>query len=112
MTRGAAWFADDGRTILVANRLDGSISALDPASGTPGQPITGGKGPLDGTVLGDRAYIPDGRARTLIEIDLGSQAIAALDDLDGTLDPFVAECAFGDLWVLDYGGKRILRIRP
>ena len=43
---------------------------------------------------------------------LGSQTIAALDHLDGTLDPFVAEGAFGDLWVLDHGGKRILRIRP
>ena len=80
------------------------IEALDP--------IPGAKSPLDGTVLGGRAYIPDGAARVLVEIDLATNQIAAVDTLDGAVNPFVAEIAFGDLWVLDYGGQRIWRITP
>lgn len=113
LARGASWFADDGDALLVANRLDGSIVPFDGASGAAREPIDGGaRSPLDGTVQGGRAYVPDGAARVLVEIDLASGSIAAVDALDGARNPFVAEVAFGDLWVLDYGGERIWRITP
>jgi DNA-binding beta-propeller fold protein YncE len=111
LARGASWFADDGTSLVAANRIDGSITPLDPAAAVAGPPIDGAGGPLDGTVVGERAYIPDGSARTLLEVDLSGSRIATVDRLDGAINPFVAEVAFGDLWVLDYGGKRIWRIR-
>ena len=112
LRRGSSWFANDDRALLVANRLDGSISPIDPRDGAPGTPIVGSKSPLDGAVGGERAYIPDGKAGTLIEIDLATQTISTVDRLAGARNPFVAEIAFGDVWVLDYGGKRIWRISP
>ena len=85
---------------------------VDPATGAVGPSIRGARSPLDGTVLRGRAYIPDGTARTLLELDLESGAVAAVDALDEARNPFVAEIAFGDLWVLDYGGQRIWRVTP
>jgi DNA-binding beta-propeller fold protein YncE len=112
LRRGSSWFANDDRALLVANRLDGSITPIDASEGAPGTRIAGPRSPLDGTVGGERAYIPDGKAGTLVEIDLATQAIARVDRLDGAENPFVAEIAFGDVWVLDYGGRRIWRIGP
>lgn len=112
LARGASWFANDADALLVANRLDGSITPVDVAAGTPGRMVDGAKGPLDGTVHDGRAYVPDGSARTLVEVDLASGAIVEVDRLEGAANPFVAEVAFGDVWVLDYGGKRIWRITP
>jgi len=112
LRRGSSWFANDDRTLLIANRLDGSITPIGTTDGTPDAPILGSKSPLDGTVGGQRAYIPDGKAGTLVEIDLATRTIALVDRLDGARNPFVAEIAFGDVWVLDYGGQRIWRIGP
>ena len=112
LTRGASWFADDDGTLTVANRLEGSITVLDPVTGAVDAAIGGGIGPLDGTILGERAYIPDGSTRVLLEVDLATGSVAAADTLDDAKNPFVAEVAFGDVWVLDYGGQRIWRIAP
>lgn len=112
LERGASWFADDGRALAVANRLDGSIVPIDGSTSSAGQPIEGASSPLDGTVVDGRAYIPDGSSGTLVEVDLATDSIAAVDRLEDAVNPFVAEAAFGDLWVLDYGGQRIWRIRP
>lgn len=110
--RGPAWFANDEDTLVVADRLDGSITPIDAATALAGASILGSKRPLDGTVHEGRAYIPDGAARTLVEVDLVAGRIALVDRLEGARDPFVAEIAFGDVWVLDYGGQRIWRISP
>jgi streptogramin lyase len=112
LARGASWFADDGAALVVADRVHGSITPIDPGSTASGDPITGSSGPLDGTVLDGRAYIPDGTARTLVEVDLAAGSIDAVDSLDDAVQPFVAEIAFDDVWVLDYGGQRIWRIKP
>lgn len=112
LERGSSWFANDDQALLVANRLDGSITPIESSDGAPGTAITGGTSPLDGTIAGGRAYIPDGKAGTLIEIDLSARTISTIDRLDGARNPFVAEVAFGDVWILDYGGKRIWRVAP
>ncbi len=112
LARGASWFADDGTTLLVANRLDGSITPIDGATSAAAPSLVGARSPLDGAVVADRAYIPDGKAGTLLEIGVGGDTVASVDRLDGAKNPFVAEGAFGDVWVLDYGGERIWRLHP
>lgn len=108
---GASWFADDGAVLLVADRIRGSITPIDTKASVAGKPITGSTGPLDGTISAGRAYVPDGKAGTLIEIDLAAGSVATVDRLEGASEPFVAEVAFDDVWVLDYGGERIWRIK-
>ena len=109
---GAAWFVDDGSDLMVTDHRHGTAATIDVDARKARDPVTGLREPLDGTVLAGRAYIPDGRGRALAEIDLASGSIAAVDTLPGAQQPFVAEVAFGDVWVLDFGGERLWRIRP
>ena len=109
---GAAWFVDDGVDLMVTDHRHGTAAAIDIDARTAREPVTGLREPLDGTVRAGRAYIPDGRGWALAEIDVASGAIAAVDTLPGAKQPFVAEVAFDDIWVLDFGGERIWRIRP
>ena len=109
---GAAWFVDDGRALLVADPHHGSVQTIDPAAATATTAVRGLKQPLDGTVLGDVAYVPDGRLHGLAEIDVAGGSVTRVDTLEAAKQPFVAEVAFGDVWVLDFGGERIWRIRP
>ena len=81
---GASWFANDDEGLVVAEpdrRLDDARRpghrrgrAVDRAAR---------RGPLDGTVLARAAYIPDGKARTLLEVDLATGTIAAVDASTG-----------------------------
>ena len=110
--RGDGWFANDDRTLFVASHVTGSITKLEPASDTAGTAVHGSVKPLDGTVMGGRAYIPDGTAGTLVEVGITDGAITTVSRLEDAQSPFVAEVAFGDVWVLDFGGPRIWRISP
>jgi DNA-binding beta-propeller fold protein YncE len=109
-----SWFADDGAThLLISERGGGNVLTVDPTTGALGDPLTGWNGPLDGTVLGGSAWIPEGGARRVGVVDLGAPGSAVVRyALPGAINPFVAEPAFGDVWVLDYGGTSIWRIRP
>ena len=107
-----SWFADDGgSTLLVAQRVAGKVVSLDATTGAPGTPVAGWNGPLDGTVIDGTAWIPEGRQGSVGVLDL---AVGELTHyaLPGAFNPFVAEPAFGDVWVLDFAGTTIWRIRP
>ena len=53
-------------------------------------------------------------ARRLGVIDLAESVRPApcAIALPGAIGPFVAEPAFGDIWVLDYSGTTVWRIHP
>jgi YVTN family beta-propeller protein len=109
-----SWFADDaGRNLLIAERGLGKVAVVDIAGATLGATTAGWKEPLDGTVFGGRAWIPDGSGRQLGVIDLANPAAEPVRyALPNAVNPFVAEPAFGDVWVLDFSGSTIWRIRP
>lgn len=108
-----SWFADDGAAhLLIATRGSGTVTVVDPATGVAGSSLKGLLQPLDGTVIGTQAWIPDGSRRWVVAIDLSAASLAGIPySLPGALNPFVAEPAFGDVWVLDFGGTTIWRIR-
>lgn len=109
------WFADDGASsLLIAAQGAQAVVVLDPGSGAAGTSIGGWSQPLDGTVVGSQAWIPEGSGRRVGVVDLagGATAEPVRYALDGAVNPFVAEPAFGDVWVLDFGGTVIWRIRP
>jgi streptogramin lyase len=109
-----SWFADDAAsTVLIAERGAGKVVVVDRASGALGTAIGGWNEPLDGTVFGGRAWIPDGSGRRLGVIDLANPSAPVVRyALPNAINPFVAEPAFDDVWVLDFGGTTVWRIRP
>jgi DNA-binding beta-propeller fold protein YncE len=115
-TAGGApsWFADDGAaTLFIAERGSGQVASVDPTTGVVGTPVAGFDEPLDGTIVGSEAWIPEGSGRRLGVIALGSAGPEVVRyALPGAVNPFVAEPGFGDVWVLDFGGRTIWRVRP
>jgi streptogramin lyase len=109
-----SWFADDHDVnLVIAERGAGKVLTVDQAAGTLGPPSTGWNEPLDGTVIGDAAWIPEGSGRRVSVISLTeSEPTVVRYALPGAVNPFVAEPGFGDVWVLDFGGTKIWRIRP
>jgi streptogramin lyase len=108
------WFSDDGdRTLLIGERGLSKVALVDPAAGTLVNETTGWNEPLDGTVFQGRAWVPDGSGRRLGVIDLANPSADVVRyTLPNATNPFVAEPAFGDVWVLDFSGTSIYRIRP
>jgi hypothetical protein len=108
-----SWFADDGAgTLVVAARGGGKVYVIDPVAGTAGDPIPGWNEALDGTVVGGTAYVPEGSPRKLGVFPVDGSSPVVFYTLPGGVNPFVAEPAFGDVWVLDYGSTKVWRIRP
>jgi YVTN family beta-propeller protein len=108
-----SWFADDGASnLVVAERGGGKVVSLDPATGVAGAPIAGWNEPLDGTVFQGTAWIPEGSGRRVGVFEVGGTGAEVVRyGLPGAVSPFVAEPGFGDVWVLDFGGTTIWRIR-
>jgi DNA-binding beta-propeller fold protein YncE len=108
---GVSWFADDGRQGLIASqRLAAKAVDVDPATGAPGATIGGWRQPLDGTIVGGVLWLPDGQSGTVLTADAALSGPITAFILPGAKMPFVAEPAFGDVWVLDFGGTTIWRI--
>lgn len=109
-----SWFADDADSqLLIAERGLGVVALVDRTAGELTHPTSGWKEPLDGTVFAGRAWIPDGGGRRLGVIDLASpDAPPVYYTLPKAVNPFVAEPGFGDVWVLDFSGTTVWRIRP
>ncbi|MEO8273257.1 MAG: hypothetical protein ABI620_04255 [Chloroflexota bacterium] len=116
VTAGGApsWFADDaGASLLIAQRGAGSVLTVDQAADTLGVPSTGWNEPLDGTVVGSAAWIPEGSGRRVGVLGIGAGAPGIVRyALPGAVNPFVAEPGFGDVWVLDFGFTTVWRIHP
>lgn len=108
-----SWFADDGSTKLaIDERGGGKVLTVDPATGALGEPSFGWNEPLDGTIIDGVAWIPEGSGRRVGVLDLAAGASQVIHyALPGAINPFVAEPGFGDVWVLDFGGTNVWRIR-
>jgi YVTN family beta-propeller protein len=107
-----SWFADDGADHLaVAQRGGGKVIVVDPETGAARATSAGWAQPLDGTVLGSVAWVPETGARAVGLLDLASGSAEPVRyALPGAVNPFVAEPGFGDVWVLDFGATTIWRI--
>ena len=109
-----SWFADDGAAnLVVAERASGHVVTVDPGTDTLGAPLDGWLGPLDGTIVGGVAWIPEGAGRRVGVVNVAAPASEVVRyALPGAVNPFVAEPGFGSVWVLDFGGTAIWRLRP
>lgn len=109
-----SWFADDAHTnLVVAERGTGKVVVVDPTAATLGTEVAGFNEPLDGTVFAGRAWIPEGSGRRVGVVDLANPSGSVVRyALPNAINPFVAEPGFGDVWVLDFGGTTVWRIRP
>jgi hypothetical protein len=109
-----SWFADDGSSHLVIAERVGTVVPINLAGDTLGEPISGWKQPLDGTVFQGSAWIPEGTGHRVgvFDVDATSAPEIVRYALPGSSNPFVAEPAFGDVWILDFGGKTVWRVSP
>ncbi|HET7181928.1 MAG TPA: YncE family protein [Candidatus Limnocylindrales bacterium] len=117
MIKGAGaptWFSDDGNTtLLIGERGLSKVAIVDVTAGALVHETTGWNEPLDGTVFAGKAWVPDGSGKRLGVIDLANpDAPPVRYALPDATNPFVAEPAFGDVWVLDYSGTTVWRIKP
>ncbi|HJP90019.1 MAG TPA: YncE family protein [Candidatus Limnocylindrales bacterium] len=117
MIKGAGaptWFSDDGdATLFIGERGLSKVAQVDAAAGTLVHVTTGWNEPLDGTVHAGKVWVPDGSGKRLGVIDLANPDAAPIRyALPDAINPFVAEPAFGDVWVLDFSGTTIYRVKP
>ncbi|HEX8026575.1 MAG TPA: hypothetical protein VF484_10235, partial [Candidatus Limnocylindrales bacterium] len=90
----------------------GPVAILDATSGAIRTTVTGWIAVRDGTVVGSTAWLADGKAQAVRLLDLDAGKVTTSYALPGAFNPFVAEPAAGNVFVLDFGGTTVWRIRP
>ena len=87
----------------------GTVLRLDPRTNRVQARIVVGVNPGDGTVDGKgRVWIPNKNDGTVSRIDPAANAVVETVRVGGT--PFVANAAFGDVWVPDAAGDTVARL--
>jgi YVTN family beta-propeller protein len=105
-----AWLAasDDG---VWAAAQSGKVVRVDPASATVVARLDAGAGASDGSVAADGSvWIPLRLEDAVVRIDPATNAVS--DKIAVGTRPFVANFAFGDLWVCSFAGTDVWRLRP
>ncbi|MGH2654111.1 MAG: hypothetical protein ACRDHV_07150 [Actinomycetota bacterium] len=98
-----------GELLWVANREDGTVSRLDPATGSPvGPPIPVGAHPAGVALAGGSAWVTNYSDDTLTRIDLRSGRVLGLTPV-GRLPVGVA-AAYGSVWVANSGEGSLTRV--
>ena len=105
-----AWLAasDDG---VWAAAQSGEVVRVDPGTAAVVAAIHAGAGASDGSVAPDGSvWIPLRLEGAVVRIDPAKNAVA--DRVKVGAGPFVANFAFGDLWVGSFAGADVWRLRP
>ena len=104
-----AWLAASNDTVWAAGP-DG-IVRIDAATNKVVARISVSGGPTDGSVLSDGSvWFPLLTSNRVVEIDPATNAVVAQVDVGN--GPFVANEAFGDLWVGSWRGSDVWRLHP
>lgn len=107
---GPAWFSSQGDVLWVSNVPDGTVSRLDPSTGSVTATVKTGIQPVDGAVGPDGlVWIPNLGDGTVSRIDPAAGKV--VDTFHVGTAPFVLNVAFGDVWSPDYGGNLVWRLR-
>ncbi len=107
----AAVAASDG-VVYAVTREGGSLDGFDEATGERvlGPVAIGGDG-SDVTIFGGAAWATEGAEGTVARVDLGTEGAAATAIATGG-EPGPLIGAHGSIWVVDEGGRRLLRLAP
>lgn len=108
---GPAWLASSDEYVWAA-APDGSVTRISTAANAVDGVTQLGPGavPVDGTVGPDGlVWIPVLNQGRIVRID---PAGAVVDEFPTAKGPFVLTLAFGDIWVPDYAGRSVWRLRP
>lgn len=88
-----------------------SLTRIDPASGRIVSTVSVGSAPADGVRGPDGLeWIPNQGSSNITRIDPATNAV--VDTIPVGPIPFVVRSAFGDVWVGEFKGQRVWRIRP
>ena len=97
--------------VWVSDNNAGSVTRIDPATGQIVATVTVGASPSDGVRGSDGLeWIPNNGDGTISRIDPGTNTV--VDTVRVGPNPFVVRSAFGAIWVGEFRGRRIWRLRP
>ena len=100
---------DDG--VWVSDNTANSVTRIDPTTGVVVATTGVGAAPADGVRGPDGLeWIPNLGDGTISRLDPATNAV--VDTVPVGPHPFVLRSAFGDLWVGEFQGNRIWRLRP
>jgi len=105
-----AWLAASDGGVWAAAQ-SGEVVRVDPGSKAVVATMHAGAGASDGSVAPDGSvWIPLRLENAVVRIDPATNAVA--DRIAVGAGPFVANFAFGDLWVGSFAGADVWRLRP
>jgi hypothetical protein len=102
----AGWTAAEGPTVWVD--VGDSVQEIDAGTGEVTTTVAVPEQPADGSAVGGQVYVPQ-RHTGLVAVLEDGQVTRVLDT--GLRDPFVLAAQGHDLWVADFGGDTVLRVR-
>lgn len=100
------WTAADGVTVWID--VGDGVQEIDARSGAVRSSAPLPRQPADGSAVGGTAYVPQ-RRTGLVSVVRGGAVRQVLDT--GLRDPFVLAAAGKDLWIADFGGDTLVRVR-
>ena len=100
---------DDG--VWISEDVAGTVTRIDPKTYAIVATTKVGKGPADGARGPDGLeWIPNTTDGTISRIDPATNEV--VDTITVGPTPFVVRSAFGDIWVGEFQGSQLWRIRP
>ncbi len=107
------WTSHSEDALWVSAPQEATVYEIDTRSGRVLGQAKAGTKPADGDVLGPDVWVPNrgpGPGAALLRIDRRTRTVTSLTP--PLLDGFVVGTGFGDVWVPDFGGTDLLRVRP
>ncbi|HVE99186.1 MAG TPA: hypothetical protein VNA12_08405, partial [Mycobacteriales bacterium] len=112
-TGNATWTSFGSGTLWVSAPKESTLTEIDVRTGRIIGRTKAGTKPADGDVLGPDVWVPNrgpGPGAALLRVDRRTRRVAVLTP--PLVDGFVVGAGFGDVWVPDFGGTDVLRVRP
>ena len=104
------WLEATDDAVWVADAQANTVTRVDPATNRVVATIPVGRAPADGVVGPDGlVWIPIQGDGTVARIDPETNRVAGSIRV-GKI-PFVARRAFGDMWISNFGGTQVWRVR-
>jgi streptogramin lyase len=105
------WFAVGPNSVIASMTSADSVAVIDSSTGKVIHVTEVGTRPHDPGYVGGAFWMPSQLTYDASVLDAATGDPLGTIDLSGSSNPFVAEEALGDGWILDFGGSVAYRIK-